>query len=68
MTYKIKDKTMIYIPLTDIISNLLNNKYVKAMIANKHISKDETLISFNDGLLYKKCNCFTQKPVHFILW
>ena len=34
---------MIYIQLTGIISNILNNKYIKAMIADKHMFKDETL-------------------------
>ena len=70
MTYKIKDKTMMHIPLTEIISNILKNKCNKSMIADNHVSKDETLLSFNDSLLYKNCKYFTQKPdaLQFILY
>ncbi|GBM75168.1 hypothetical protein AVEN_161152-1, partial [Araneus ventricosus] len=69
MNYKIQDKIMIYIPLKSIVSNLLQNISIRQMINVKHTS-NTILKYFNDGLLYKNCNYFAEKPnaLQFILY
>jgi hypothetical protein len=71
MNYKIRDKIMIYIPLKDVVSNLLQNTSIRKMINEKQNSSSNTVLkSFYDGSLYKNCNYFVvkQNPLQFILY